>query len=83
MGASYIIGASYKPINTVKLFTSVLLLVANPTAPLINSETENEESEVPKKSQGNSIGARIQALTLFKLQVPHEKITAQNRCLKE
>jgi hypothetical protein len=42
-----------------------------------NSETENDESKVPNKSQGNSIGARAQALTLFELQVPHEKITAQ------
>ena len=32
--------------------------------------------EVPK-GRGNSIGARVQALTLFKLRVPHENITAQ------
>jgi hypothetical protein len=43
--------------------------------PLSDSKTESEESRVPK-GQGNSIGARIQALTLFKPQVPHEKITA-------
>ena len=46
-----------------------------------DSETENEESEVPK-GRGNSIGARVQALTLFELQVPHEKITAQTGVLR-
>jgi len=45
--------------------------------PPSSSETENEESKVPNKSRGNSIGARVQALTLFELQVPREKITAQ------
>jgi hypothetical protein len=45
--------------------------------PPSDSEIENEESEIPNKSRGNSIGARVQALTLFELQVPHEKITAQ------
>ena len=45
--------------------------------PPSDSETENEESEVSNKSQGNSIGARVQALTLFELQVPYEEITAQ------
>jgi len=42
--------------------------------PPSDSETESKESKV---SQRNSIGARVQALTLFELQVPHEKITAQ------
>jgi hypothetical protein len=45
--------------------------------PLSNSEIENKESEVPNKSWGNSIRARVQALTLFELQGPHEMITAQ------
>jgi hypothetical protein len=45
--------------------------------PPSDSETENEEPKVSNKGQGNSIGARVQALTLFELQVPHEKITAQ------
>jgi hypothetical protein len=44
--------------------------------PPSGSETENEESQVPSKGQGNSIRARVQALTLFELQVLHEKITA-------
>jgi hypothetical protein len=44
--------------------------------PPSDSETENEESEVLKKSQRNFIRARVQALTLFELQVSHEKITA-------
>jgi hypothetical protein len=44
--------------------------------PPSDSKTENEEFKVLNKSRGNSIGARIQDLTLFKLQVPHEKITA-------
>jgi hypothetical protein len=37
--------------------------------PPISSETEDEEPTVPKTGigQGNSIGARIQALTLFEL----------------
>jgi hypothetical protein len=43
--------------------------------PPSNSETESEE--VPKKGQGNSIGARLQALTQFELQVLYKKITAQ------
>src|SRR5277367_258813 len=45
--------------------------------PPSDSETENEESKVSNKGRGNSIGARVQALTLFELQVPHEKITVQ------
>jgi hypothetical protein len=40
------------------------------------SDSEIESEEVPKKGQGNSIGARLQALTQFELRVPHEKITA-------
>jgi hypothetical protein len=44
--------------------------------PLNDSETENEESEVTKGRE-NSIGARVQALTLFELRVPYENITAQ------
>jgi hypothetical protein len=39
--------------------------------PPSDSETES------KVSRGNSIRARVQALTLFELRVPHEKITAQ------
>ena len=35
--------------------------------PPSDSKIENEESEVPNKSRGNSIGARVQALTLFEL----------------
>ena len=35
--------------------------------PLISSETEDEEPTVPNKGRGNSIGARVQALTLFEL----------------
>jgi len=42
------------------------------------TEIESEKSKVPNpKGQGNSIGARIQALILFELQVLYEKITAQ------
>jgi hypothetical protein len=44
--------------------------------PPSDSETESKKPKDPK-GQGNSIGARIQALTLFDFQVPHEKITAQ------
>jgi hypothetical protein len=41
-----------------------------------SSDTEIESEGVPKKGQGNSIRARLQALTQFELQVPHEKIIA-------
>jgi hypothetical protein len=41
------------------------------------SDSETESEEIPKKGQRNSIGARLQALTQFELQVPHEKIIAQ------
>src|SRR5438552_1550937 len=46
------------------------------TTPLSDSETE---SKVPCR---NSIRARVQALTLFKLQVLYEKITAQTGVLR-
>ena len=45
--------------------------------PPSNSETENKKPKVSNKGQGNSIRARVQALTLFELQVLYEKITAQ------
>jgi hypothetical protein len=35
--------------------------------PLISFETEDKESTVPNTGRGNSIRARIQALTLFEL----------------
>src|ERR1700722_307313 len=41
------------------------------------SDSETKSEKVPKNGQGNSIGARLQALTQFELQVSHEKITAQ------
>jgi hypothetical protein len=48
---------------------------------LSDSEPESASAEPasaePKQGRGNSIGARIQALTLFEAQVPYEKITAQ------
>lgn len=48
------------------------------TRPPSYSEAESEKSKVPNpKGQGNLIRARTQALTLFELQVLHEKITAQ------
>jgi hypothetical protein len=37
---------------------------------------QSDTSKIPK-SQGNSIGARVQALTLFELGAQHKKITAQ------
>ena len=42
-----------------------------------SSDLETEIEIEIKKGQRNSIGARIQALSLFEHQVPHEKITAQ------
>ena len=45
-----------------------------PSSDDLESDPAEPANAELKKSQGNSIGARIQALTLFEAQVPHEKI---------